>query len=81
MKKYLGGAQVHCDGKAIKFKNPFLVTLNAFGKLWELDASSVSDQRLKFVPAKDGGYKGGGNFLKQWRVGTNAPKPNGKHEK
>ena len=81
MKKYLGGAKLLCDGKTTKFKSPFLITFTAFDKLWVLDTAKVSNERLVFVPAKHGGYMGGGNFLKRWRTRTDVPKPNGKYEK
>lgn len=80
MNKYHGGATVHCDGKTTKFKSPFIITFTAFGKVWTLDGSKISEKRLVFVPAPEGGYKGGAHYLKRWRKDKNTPKPNGKHE-
>jgi hypothetical protein len=81
MKKYLGGGKIYSDGKISKFKSPFMMSVHAFGKFWVLDTSRCSDERLTFVPAKHGGYKGGSNYLKRWRLRTDVAKPNGEYKK
>jgi hypothetical protein len=78
MEKYLGGAAVFTDGKLTKFKSPFLITIRAFEKYWKLQEHS--DTKLVFVPAAKKGYKGGGSFLKSWRMRTDRAKPNGQYE-
>lgn len=79
MAKYLGGASVREDGKLTKFTSPFLITIRAFSKYWRLSVSESNDAQLVFRPTARK-FKGGGGYLKQWRLRTNTPKPNGIHQ-